>query len=76
MQQARYWDLCSLNEFRKFFGLKTHRTFEDMNPDPAACEQLRNLYEHPDRVELYTGLVSEAAKLPMVSLRMPTSEFH
>lgn len=33
MQQARKWGLGSLNEFRKFFGLKTYDTFEEFNPD-------------------------------------------
>lgn len=33
MQQARQWGLGSLNEFRKFFGLKTYDTFEEINPD-------------------------------------------
>ena len=31
MQQARYWNCGSLNEFRKFFGLKPHDTFESIN---------------------------------------------
>ena len=65
MQQARAWHLASLNEFRKFFGLKQHETFEDINPDKHVAEQLRRLYEHPDHVELYTGLTAEAAKQPM-----------
>lgn len=65
MKQARAWECCSLNEFRKFFGLKTHRTFEDINPDPEVAEQMRNLYEQPDHVELYTGLIAEDAKLPI-----------
>lgn len=33
MQQARKWGLGSLNEFRKFFGLKTYDRFEEFNPD-------------------------------------------
>lgn len=66
MQQARKWGLGSLNEFRKFFGLKPHATFEDINPDPKVADQLRHLYEHPDYVEMYPGLVSESAKIPMV----------
>lgn len=65
MKQARKWECCSLNEFRKFFGLKQHRTFEDVNPDPKVAEQLRNLYEQPDHVELYTGLFAEDAKQPI-----------
>ena len=31
MQQARHWNCASLNEFRKFFGLKPHETFESIN---------------------------------------------
>ncbi|KAI9724613.1 MAG: hypothetical protein M1828_003636 [Chrysothrix sp. TS-e1954] len=65
MKQARAWDCCSLNEFRNFFGLKKHSTFEDINSDPKVAEQMRHLYEHPDKVELYTGLVAENAKDPI-----------
>ena len=65
MMQARKWQCGSLNEFRKFFGLKQYDTFEEINPDPEVADQLRHLYEHPDYVELYPGLVSEEAKDPM-----------
>lgn len=63
--QSRRWNVGSLNEFRKFFGLKNHETFEEINSDPSVAESLRNLYEHPDFVELYPGIVSEEAKEPM-----------
>ena len=43
MQQSRAWNLGSLNEFRKFFGLKPHETFEDICDDPAVSDQLRHL---------------------------------
>ncbi|KAL9596957.1 MAG: hypothetical protein Q9219_005468 [cf. Caloplaca sp. 3 TL-2023] len=66
LQQGRAWNLGSFNEFRKFFGLKPHETFEDINSDPTVADQLRHLYDHPDFVEIYTGLVSEEAKVPMV----------
>ncbi|KAH7062119.1 fatty acid oxygenase [Macrophomina phaseolina] len=66
MNQARNWGLATLNEFRKFFGLKPHDTFESINSDPKVAEQLRHLYDHPDYVELYPGLVTEEAKEPMV----------
>jgi linoleate 8R-lipoxygenase/9,12-octadecadienoate 8-hydroperoxide 8R-isomerase len=62
--QARSWKLASLNEFRKFFKLVPHKTFEDINPDPYVAEQLKRLYDHPDFVELYPGLVVEDAKYP------------
>ncbi|KAL8770606.1 MAG: hypothetical protein Q9209_003674 [Squamulea sp. 1 TL-2023] len=66
LEQGRNWNLGSFNEFRKFFGLKPHATFEDINSDPTVAESLRHLYEHPDHVEIYTGLVAEEAKVPMV----------
>ncbi|KAI9888686.1 MAG: hypothetical protein M1814_006542 [Vezdaea aestivalis] len=66
MQQARAWKTGSLNEFRKFFGLKPHDSFESINRDPKVAANLRNLYEHPDFVELYPGIVAEEAKEPMV----------
>ncbi|KAJ9104682.1 hypothetical protein QFC21_002180 [Naganishia friedmannii] len=66
IQQARTWNVSTLNEFRKFFDLKPHATFEDINPDPHVADQLRRLYDQPDLVELYPGLVAEEAKQPMV----------
>ncbi|PQE12457.1 fatty acid oxygenase protein [Rutstroemia sp. NJR-2017a BBW] len=65
MEQARAWKCATLNEFRQFFGLKPHETFEDINSDPAVSEKLKVLYDTPDLVELYTGLVCEDAKKPM-----------
>ncbi|KAJ5953170.1 hypothetical protein N7454_000066 [Penicillium verhagenii] len=66
MEAARRWQVGSLNEFRKHFGLKTYDTFEEINSDPEIANTLRHLYEHPDFVELYPGIVSEEAKKPMV----------
>jgi linoleate 10R-lipoxygenase len=45
MKQARAWNCGSLNEFRKFFGLKPYDTFEEINPDPYVAEQLKHLYD-------------------------------
>ncbi|KAI4156503.1 MAG: hypothetical protein LQ340_000229 [Diploschistes diacapsis] len=64
--QTRKWNMASLNEFRAHFNLKKHETFEDINPDPEVANQLKHLYEHPDLVEMYPGLVFESAKEPMV----------
>ncbi|KAL8627546.1 hypothetical protein Q9189_006747 [Teloschistes chrysophthalmus] len=60
--QARRWEVASLNEFRGFFGLKKHDTFESINPDPEISDLLRKLYDSPDMVELYPGLFVEDAK--------------
>jgi len=65
IMQARYWNVATLNEFRSFFGLTTHTTFEDINPDPEVAKKLQQLYDSPDSVELYPGLVAEKPKPPM-----------
>ncbi len=62
--QSRCWNLASLNEFREYFKLAPHKTFEDINPDPQIAEQLRHLYGHPNNVEIYPGIVVENAKAP------------
>lgn len=66
INQARRWNVGSLNEFRKFFGLKGYDSFEEINSNPDVADALRHLYEHPDFVELYPGIVAEDAKEPMV----------
>lgn len=65
IMQARYWNVATLNEFRAFMGLTRHTTFEDINPDPAVAKKLKDLYDSPDAVELYPGLVAEKPKPPM-----------
>ncbi|EFR03879.1 hypothetical protein MGYG_06878 [Nannizzia gypsea CBS 118893] len=66
IMQARSWNLATLNEFRKYFHLKPHETFEEINSDPYIADQLKHLYDHPDNVELYPGVVVEEAKEVMV----------
>ncbi|KAK7980050.1 Sporulation protein rmd1 [Apiospora arundinis] len=65
MTRARKWHAASLNEFRTFFGLKPHETFEEVNSDPVVAAHLKTLYEHPDYVELYPGVVVEENKPTM-----------
>ncbi|KAJ5224070.1 Psi-producing oxygenase A [Penicillium chermesinum] len=66
MQQARSWNLATLNEFRDFFNLAPYKTFEEINPDPYIADQLRHFYDHPDLVELYPGIIVEDTKHPVV----------
>jgi linoleate 8R-lipoxygenase/9,12-octadecadienoate 8-hydroperoxide 8R-isomerase len=66
IKQARSWNLATLNEFRSFFSLQPYKTFEEINSDPYIADQLRHLYDHPDLVELYPGLIVEDAKDPML----------
>ena len=60
--QARMWNLATLNEFRAFFNLEKHTSFESINKDPKIADALKHFYDHPDLVELYPGLVVEEAK--------------
>ncbi|KAI9661338.1 MAG: hypothetical protein M1831_003071 [Alyxoria varia] len=62
IKQARTWNLASLNEFRKHFNLETYQSFEEINRDQEVADTLRNLYDTPDNVELYPGLVCEEPK--------------
>ncbi|KAE9992939.1 hypothetical protein EG327_007247 [Venturia inaequalis] len=66
IEQSRVWSLASLNEFRKYFNLAPHKKFTDINSDPEVAAQLSRLYDHPDQVELYPGLVAEEPKKPQV----------
>jgi len=60
IEQSRAWGVCTMNEFRKFLGLKQFETFEDWNPDPEIAGAARRLYGHVDNLELYTGLQAES----------------
>lgn len=65
IRQARVWRTATLNELRRFLGLVEHKTFEAINPNPRIHEALRQLYDHPDNVEMYPGMVVEYTKKPM-----------
>ncbi|KAF8337113.1 heme peroxidase [Cantharellus anzutake] len=65
IEQARNWGSCSLNEFRKFLGLKPYATFEEWNPDKSVADAAKKLYRTTDNLELYVGLVSEESKKVM-----------
>lgn len=66
IEQARSWNLATLNELRSFFNLRRHETFESINSDKEVVAQLKHLYDTPDHVEMYPGVVIEEAKHPMV----------
>ncbi|PYH96256.1 heme peroxidase [Aspergillus ellipticus CBS 707.79] len=66
IRQARSWNLATLNEFRKFFNLAPYKTFEEINPDPYIADQLKRLYDEPDLVEMYPGIIVESTKEALV----------
>jgi len=59
IMQARKWEVGSLNNFREFFGLPRHTTFESVTANTDIQNALRDLYESPDKIELYPGIFCE-----------------
>ncbi|CAL1694713.1 unnamed protein product [Somion occarium] len=59
MEQARKWGVCSMNEFRKFLGLKPFANFKEWNSDEVIARTAEQLYGHIDNLELYPGLQAE-----------------
>ncbi|CCF39565.1 linoleate diol synthase [Colletotrichum higginsianum] len=62
INQARKWQVGSLNAFREFFGLKKYDKFSEINSNPEIASLLEKLYTDPDMVELYPGLMIEDIK--------------
>ncbi|GLB41098.1 putative animal haem peroxidase [Lyophyllum shimeji] len=64
IEQSRSWGTCSLNEFRKFLGLKPYKSFKEWNPDTRIHTAAAALYKDIDNLELHVGLQAEQCKEP------------
>ncbi|KAF8309095.1 heme peroxidase [Clavulina sp. PMI_390] len=62
IEQARSWGACTINEFRRFLGLRPYATFEEWNSDSVIADAARKLYRDPENLELYVGLAAEEPK--------------
>ncbi|KAG8221573.1 heme peroxidase [Butyriboletus roseoflavus] len=65
IEQGRRWGACTLNEFRKFIGLRPYESFQEWNPDPIIHSAAEELYGHIDNLELHVGLQAEETKPPI-----------
>ncbi|KAH0828618.1 heme peroxidase [Lanmaoa asiatica] len=80
IEQGRRWGACTLNEFRKYIGLRPYESFQEWNPDPIIHVRLSSqltrllnypqsaaeeLYGHIDNLELHVGLQAEETKPPI-----------
>ncbi|KAJ7621147.1 heme peroxidase [Roridomyces roridus] len=65
INQARKWGACSMNDFRRFLGLKPYASFEEWNPDVQVADAAAKLYKDIENLELYVGLQAEETKKPM-----------
>lgn len=74
IQQARDNQIASYNAYRVANGMKAVTTFEEISTRPGVADQLKALYGHVDKVELYVGLFAEDtaanSPLPPLILRM------
>lgn len=73
IQQARRWEVGSLNDYRESAGLQRHCTFADINCDPTVVQALSKLYKSPDEVELYPGAVIEQSNEVGLCANLTTS---
>ncbi|KAJ7070750.1 linoleate diol synthase [Mycena amicta] len=65
IEQNRLWGVCSLNDFRRYLGLKPYANFTEWNPDPEIANVAEKLYGDIEYLELYVGLQAECPK-PLV----------
>ncbi|KAL9931992.1 hypothetical protein V8E36_009053 [Tilletia maclaganii] len=56
------FQVCSMNEFRKYLNLKPFESFLEWNSDPVIAKAAEQLYVHIDNLELYPGLMAEDIK--------------
>jgi hypothetical protein len=47
------------NRFRELFHMPRVNSFEQMTDDPNLARELRNVYGHPDKVDLMVGMYAE-----------------
>ncbi|KAJ8521263.1 hypothetical protein ONZ45_g2030 [Pleurotus djamor] len=62
IEQNRAWGVCSLNDFRKYLGLKPYKTFLEWNSNAEIADAAEKLYGDIEYLELYVGLQAEDAK--------------
>lgn len=65
LQARDMFNVCTLNEFRRYLNLKPYETFEDWCMDTETAKAAELLYGHIENMELYPGLMAECTKPPM-----------
>ena len=65
LQARDVFNVCTLNEFRRYLNLKPYDTFQDWNPDKEVARAAELLYGNIDNLELYPGLMAECTKPAM-----------
>ena len=59
IQRGRDHGLPGLNQLRADIGLLPHRSFEDLNPDPAVHKRIETVYNDVADVDPWVGVLAE-----------------
>ncbi|KAK4541311.1 hypothetical protein LTR36_008069 [Oleoguttula mirabilis] len=65
LQARDMFNVCTMNEFRKYLNLKPYESFEAWCEDKDTAGAAELLYGHIDNLELYPGLMAECTKPPI-----------
>ncbi|KAF2644444.1 heme peroxidase [Massarina eburnea CBS 473.64] len=65
LQARNVFNVCTLNEFRRYLNLKAYDSFQDWNPDAKVSRAAELLYGNIENLELYPGLMAECTKPAM-----------
>lgn len=65
LQARGVFNVCTLNEFRKYLNLKPYDSFMQWCENEDVAHDAELLYGHIDNMELYPGLQAECTKPPM-----------
>ncbi|KAK5086243.1 hypothetical protein LTR70_000029 [Exophiala xenobiotica] len=65
LQARGAFNVCTLNEFRKYLNLNPYEDFMQWCEDEETARAAELLYGHIDNMELYPGLQAECTKPPM-----------
>ncbi|KAF1988474.1 heme peroxidase [Aulographum hederae CBS 113979] len=65
LQARDTFNVCTLNEFRRYLNLTAYESFEDWNSDKETARAAELLYGHIENLELYPGLMAECTKPAM-----------
>ncbi|CAI6334735.1 unnamed protein product [Periconia digitata] len=65
LQARDVFNVCTLNEFRRYLNLQAYKNFEEWNPDTKVAKAAELLYGNIENLELYPGLMAECTKQPM-----------
>jgi hypothetical protein len=65
LQARNQFNVCTMNEFRRYLNLKPYGSFEEWNEDPKVSRAAELLYGNIENLELYPGLMAECTKPAM-----------